>query len=204
MARLLYDDLATWCSDLKKITIAIAPSAYDLVPPATIPVQGRATWIEEAATDLLENYMFLCNGVDELGKTRNFAHPGLREVTILFLYTGSYRIARRQPDIFKKEIPLTCLALVCTAVFSSMLFNCIFDGLGKNGNGKSFPKFTAKEYKPIYKTMLDLLQTVMEDPYHGPRLVQQLRAWAEAGWEESCKLDGIDPSKRRHLRIQLD
>ncbi|KAG2146608.1 uncharacterized protein EDB93DRAFT_1250891 [Suillus bovinus] len=38
MARLLYDDLATWCSDLKKIAIAITPSVYNLVPPATIPI----------------------------------------------------------------------------------------------------------------------------------------------------------------------
>ncbi|KAG1831534.1 hypothetical protein EV424DRAFT_1342900 [Suillus variegatus] len=63
----------------------------------------------------------------------------------------------------------------------SHLFNCIFNGLVKNKNGKSFPKFTAKKYKLIYKTMLELLQTVMEDPYYSPRLVQQLYAWAEAG-----------------------
>ncbi|KAG2094409.1 uncharacterized protein F5147DRAFT_779012 [Suillus discolor] len=198
MARLLYDDLATWCSDLKKIAIAITPSAYNLVPPATIPVQERTAWVENATTDLLDDSMFLCDGVDEFGKTKNFAHPGLHEGAILFLYTGSYHIARRRPDIFQKEIPLTCLALICT------MFNCVFDGLVKNGNGKSFPKFTAKEYEPIYKAMLKLLQDVMDDPYHGPRLAQQLRAWAEAGWTESCKLDGIDPSKRRHLCIQLD
>ncbi|KAG2754116.1 hypothetical protein P692DRAFT_20721326, partial [Suillus brevipes Sb2] len=163
-------------SDLKKIAIAITPPAYNLVPPATIPVQERAAWVENTATDLLDDSMFLHDGVDEFGKTKNFAHPGLCEAAILFLYTGSYRIARRRPDIFRKEIPLTCLALICT------MFNCVFDGLVKNGNGKSFPKFTAKEYEPIYKAMLKLLQDVMDDPYHGPRLVQQLRAWAEAGW----------------------
>ncbi|KAG2056651.1 hypothetical protein BDR06DRAFT_1005945 [Suillus hirtellus] len=198
MARLLYDDLAMWHSDLKKIAIAITPSAYNLVPPATIPIQERAAWVENAATDLLDDSMFLCDGVDEFGKTKNFAHPGLREGAILFLYTGSYCIARRRPDIFRKEIPSTCLALICTT------FNCVFDGLVKNGNRKSFLKFTAKEYEPIYKAMLKLLQDVMDDPYHGPRLAQQLRAWAEAGWTESCKLNGVDPSKRHHLCIQLD
>ncbi|KAG0703854.1 hypothetical protein DFH29DRAFT_998102 [Suillus ampliporus] len=198
MSRLLYDDLATWRSDLKKIAIAITPSVYSLVPPATIPIQERAGWVQNAATDWLDDSLFLRDGVDELGKTRNFAHPGLHEATILFLYTGSYCIARRRPEIFWKEIPLTCFALVCTS------FNCVFDGLVKNGNGKYFPNFTAKEYKPIYLTMLKLLHDVMEDPYHGPRLVLQLHAWAEAGWAESCKLNGIDPSKRHHLRVQLD
>ncbi|KAG2059586.1 hypothetical protein BDR06DRAFT_967638 [Suillus hirtellus] len=77
---LLYDDLATWHSDLKKITIIIAPSAYDLVPSATIPIQDCATWIKEATIDLLENSMFLHNGVNKLRKTRNFAHPGLHKV----------------------------------------------------------------------------------------------------------------------------
>ncbi|KAG1893127.1 uncharacterized protein F5891DRAFT_1196859 [Suillus fuscotomentosus] len=176
---LLYDDLATWHSDLKKIAIAITPSAYNLVPPATIPIQERTAWVENAATDLLDDLMFLCDGVDEFGKTKNFAHPGLHEGAILFLYTGSY-------------------PLICT------MFNCVFNGLVKNGNGKSFLKFTAKEYELIYKAMLKLLQDVMDDPYHGPKLAQQLRAWAEAGWTESCKLDGVDPSKRRHLCIQLD
>ncbi|KAG2157191.1 hypothetical protein DEU56DRAFT_905855 [Suillus clintonianus] len=198
MSRLLYDDSATWCSDLKKITIAITPSVYSLVPPATIPVQERAAWVQNAAMDWLDDSLFLHDGVDKLGKTRNFAHPGLHEATILFLHTGSYCIARRRPEIFRKEIPLTCFTLVCTT------FNCVFNGLIKNGNGKSFLNFTAKKYKPIYLTMLQLLCEVMEDPYHGPRLVLQLHARAEAGWAKSCKLDGIDPSKCCHLRIQLD
>ncbi|KAG1815127.1 uncharacterized protein BJ212DRAFT_1300303 [Suillus subaureus] len=166
MVRLLYDDLAMWCSDLKKVAIAIIPSTYNLVPPATIPVQEHAAWVQNTTTGFLDGSMFLHDGVDELGKTKNFAHPGLHEATILFLYTGSYCIAHRRPDIFQKEIPLTCLALVCTT------FNCVFDGLIKNRNSKSFLKFTAKEYEPIYKAMLKLLNDVMDNPYHGPRLIR--------------------------------
>ncbi|KAG2149236.1 hypothetical protein DEU56DRAFT_908935 [Suillus clintonianus] len=157
MSRLLYDDLATWCSDIKKIAIAITPSVYSLVPPATIPVQEHTAWVQNAAIDWLDDSLFLHDGVDELGKTRNFAHPGLHEATILFLYTRSYHIA----------------------------FNCVLNGLIKNGNGKSFLNFMAKEFKPIYLTMLQLLCEVMEDPYHGPRLVLQLYAWAKAGWAKS-------------------
>ncbi|KAG1898434.1 uncharacterized protein F5891DRAFT_1279433 [Suillus fuscotomentosus] len=181
MARLLYDDLATWRSDLKKIVIS-----------------KRAAWVEVAATELLADGRFLRHGVDELGKTKNFAHPALLQAIILFYYTGSYRIAHRRPAIFRKEVPLKCLALVCTA------FHCVFQGLKKNDNGKSYSKFTSKEYESIYHSMLELLDAVMKDPYHGPKLVQQLREWAKIGWAETSKLDGIDTSKHRHLHVQLD
>ncbi|KAG2125089.1 hypothetical protein DEU56DRAFT_759427 [Suillus clintonianus] len=198
MARLLYDDLATWRSDLKKITISIAPSAYGLSPPDNIPIQEHAAWIQAATTELLKDGGFLRYGVDELGKTRNFAHPAFFQAIILFFYTGSYRIAHRRPAIFRKEVPLTCLALVCT------VFNCVFQGLEKNGHGKSYSKFTSKEYESIYIWLLGLLNDVMKDPYHGPKLVRQLREWAKIGWAEASKLDGIDTSKHRHLRVQLD
>jgi hypothetical protein len=90
---------------------------YGLTPPQDVPPQARAGWVQDAAKKLLEGSLFLRYGVDELKKTRNFAHPALREAIIRFLYTGSYRIAVKRPDIFQRQIPLTCLALVCTAVF---------------------------------------------------------------------------------------
>ncbi|KAG1722883.1 uncharacterized protein EDB91DRAFT_1255869 [Suillus paluster] len=49
-------------------------------------------------------------------------------------------------------------------------------GLAKNGNGKSSPKFTAKEYRPTYASALKSLQNIMEHPYHGPKLVEQLQS----------------------------
>ncbi|KAG1877402.1 hypothetical protein F4604DRAFT_1680078 [Suillus subluteus] len=52
---LLYDDLATWHSDLKKSVIAIVPSAYGLVPPADIPIQEHTAWVEDAAAKLLDD-----------------------------------------------------------------------------------------------------------------------------------------------------
>ncbi|KAG2740714.1 hypothetical protein P692DRAFT_20753860 [Suillus brevipes Sb2] len=176
MAKLLYEDLSTWRSDLKKIATSLVPSLYDIIPPSSVPAQERAAWVEEAATDLLKDSTFLRYGVDELGKTQNAAHPALREVVIAFFYTGSYRVACRRPDIFQKQLPLECLALVCTAV------NCVLDGLAKNGHGKSIPKFTSKEYGTLYGSMFKLLHQLNDDPYHGPKLERQLCSWAEAGW----------------------
>ncbi|KAG2096727.1 uncharacterized protein F5147DRAFT_778236 [Suillus discolor] len=198
MARLLYDDLATWRSELKKIVIAIAPSAYGLVPPADIPIQEHAAWVEAAAADLLDDGKFLRYGLDNLGKTRNFAHPAFFEAIILFMYTRTYCIARRQPDIFRKQVPLKCLALICTA------FHCILQGLAKHGNGKLYPKFTAKEYKTVYMAMLGLLKNIKNNPYHGPKLMHQLHEWAQVGWVEASKHDSINTSKHHNLRVQLD
>ncbi|KAG1883164.1 hypothetical protein F4604DRAFT_1921071 [Suillus subluteus] len=39
MAQLLYNDLATWRSDLKKSAISIAPVQYSLIPPPSVPAQ---------------------------------------------------------------------------------------------------------------------------------------------------------------------
>jgi len=58
------------------------------------------------------------------GKTRNFAHPALREVIITFFYTGMYRVAGKRPDVFKKQLPLTFLALVGAAVYFCHLRTC--------------------------------------------------------------------------------
>ncbi|KAG2153069.1 uncharacterized protein EDB93DRAFT_1102816 [Suillus bovinus] len=173
MAKLLYEDLSTWHSDLKKIVASIVPSMYDLIPPSHVPPQQHAAWVEEAATKLLKDSIFLHNGVDDQGKTENASHPVLREAAISFFYTGSYRVARRRPEVFQKSLPLECLALV----------NCVLDGFSKNSSGKSFPKFSAKEYSSLYTAMLVKLETIMDDPYHRPKLARQLRSWAAAGWQ---------------------
>ncbi|KAG2109534.1 hypothetical protein DEU56DRAFT_920304 [Suillus clintonianus] len=198
MAKLLFEDLSTWRSDLKKLAVTIAPSMYNLIPPPEVAAPDRAAWVQNAATVLLEDSLFLRNGMDDLGKTNNAAHPTLREAAISFLYTGSYRVAHRRPEIFKKAIPLNSLALICTA------YHCVLDGLSKNGNGKLFPKFSAKEYGSIYNSIIVLLDEVNRDPYHGPKLRRQLRHWAAEGWAESCKLDGRDTTKHNHLRVVLD
>jgi hypothetical protein len=61
-------------------------------------------------------------------------------------------------------------------------FHCVLDGLGKNGNGKCYPNFSSKEYSPIYRKMLQMIKDILKDEYHGPKLLAQLREWAEAGW----------------------
>ncbi|KAG0705571.1 hypothetical protein DFH29DRAFT_872920 [Suillus ampliporus] len=95
MAMLLYDDLATWCSDLKKSINILVPTMYNLVPPLNMPLQECTAWVECCTAELLDLAVFLHNGVDE--------H-----------------------------------------------YHCILDGLTKDGSRNSCPKFTAKNYSPIY------------------------------------------------------
>ncbi|KAG2356944.1 hypothetical protein BDR07DRAFT_1491256 [Suillus spraguei] len=83
-------------------------------------------------------------------------------------------------------------------------FHCVLQGLAKHGNGKLYPKFTAKEYESVYMAMLGLLKAVKNDPYHGPRLMQQLGEWARTGWVEASKLDTVDILRHHHLWVQLD
>ncbi|KAG2079491.1 uncharacterized protein F5147DRAFT_819305 [Suillus discolor] len=198
MTRLLYDDLSTWRYDLKKTAISIAPVSYSLIPPLSVPVQERAAWVEHAAAELIKEAFFLRFGVDDQGRTRNFARPALREAVIIFFYTGPYQIAQKMPETFSKELPLSCLALVAAA------FNCVFDGLVKNGHGKSYPNFSTKDYGPVYCRMLKLLKHILEDAYHGPRLSAQLREWAAAGWAAAMNLEGVVEARHDHLQILLD
>ncbi|KAG1834305.1 hypothetical protein DFJ58DRAFT_847627 [Suillus subalutaceus] len=169
----LYDDLSTWRSDLKKTAISIATTIIFAHSPAF-------------AAGLIKESLFLRFGVDEMGKTRNFAHPALREVAIAFFYTGPYRITQRMPEIFRMELPLSCLALVAA------VFNCVLDGLAKNGHGKSYPNFSSKDYSPIYNRMLVFLKDILGDAYHGPRLAAALN------------LEGVVEAKHDHLQILLD
>ncbi|KAG1817266.1 uncharacterized protein BJ212DRAFT_1480496 [Suillus subaureus] len=164
MAKLLYEDLSTWHSNLKKIAISIMPSMYNLIPPAEVPPQACTAWVENAASELLDKSFFLHDSVDDLGKTNNTAHPALKAAAVAFFYTGSYRITHRRPNVFKEELPLESLALVCA------VYNCIFDRLIKNGSGKYFPKFTAKDYSSVYFSMVAKLKNIMKHKYHGPKL----------------------------------
>ncbi|KAG1906230.1 uncharacterized protein F5891DRAFT_556510 [Suillus fuscotomentosus] len=199
MTRLLYDNLSTWRSDLKKTAISIAPLSYSLFPPSSVPPQQRATWIESAAGDLLKGGSFLRFGTDENGRMRNLAHPALRDTCVAFFYMRPYWVARRQPDHFCMQLPISCLALVATA------FHCVFDGLEKNGTGKCYPNFSSKDYSPVYRKMLQIIKDTLKDEYHGPRLLAQLREWAEVGWAENIKLDGSAAEARHdHLQVILD
>ena len=131
-----------WCSELKKVTIALAPAAFNLIPPHSTPSQEWVAWVENTTSNLLDQSVFLRNGFDDnvcpfftsalyyflfiQGKMNNFAHLALKDAIIDFFYTGSYHIAEKWPNIFWSSVPLMCLALVGAAVYLLFLdFNLV-------------------------------------------------------------------------------
>jgi len=61
----LYEDLSTWCSELKKTAVSSTPLFYRLEPPPGVECHDRVAFIQEAAATLLNQSMFLRDGVDE-------------------------------------------------------------------------------------------------------------------------------------------
>jgi hypothetical protein len=55
-----------WRSELKTATFAVAPVAYNLIPPQDLAPRERAQWVQNSATRLLTDSLFLRDGFDEL------------------------------------------------------------------------------------------------------------------------------------------
>ncbi|KAI6146870.1 hypothetical protein BKA82DRAFT_155420, partial [Pisolithus tinctorius] len=86
----LLGDISTWRSELKLVMLATTPSVFNLIPPSDVAPWFCVQWIETAAAKLLDNSLFLRDSFNKNGKTRNFAHPALKEAVIQFYYTGTY------------------------------------------------------------------------------------------------------------------
>ncbi|KAG1845159.1 hypothetical protein F4604DRAFT_1937168 [Suillus subluteus] len=109
-------------ADMAKLKTAIstAPSMYNLTPPPEILPQACTAWIENTATQLLHESLFLHNGLDDLGRTNNAAHPALCAAAITFFYTGSYHIAHSLQETrhLQREVTLALFG------FDIALFEC--------------------------------------------------------------------------------
>ncbi|KAF8431752.1 hypothetical protein L210DRAFT_3507708 [Boletus edulis BED1] len=195
----LLGDMSTWRSELKTVAFAVCPVAYNLIPPQEIPPREKVQWVQNSAAQLLADSFFLRGGFDQQGKTNNFAHPALMEVAIRFFYTGSYRIADKRPDQFRKAIPLACIALAGAAI------NCVLDGFAKNGavTLKTIPQFSGKEYRSTFLTMSKMLNEILRHPYHGRKLRKQVGKWGEEGWAVLYQVD-TDVERDNHLHLVLD
>ena len=55
----LYEDMSTWCSELKKMAISIVPSLYKLEPAPGVKCRDQLMFVRDAATALLQQLLFL-------------------------------------------------------------------------------------------------------------------------------------------------
>ncbi|KAI6015337.1 hypothetical protein F5J12DRAFT_970389 [Pisolithus orientalis] len=169
------------------------PSVFNLIPPSDVAPWVHVQWIETTAPKLLDNLLFLQDGFDENGKTRNFAHPTLKEAVIQFYYTGTYQIMDKHPESFNNSVPLSCLALITAT------FHCVLDRFVKNSTGKMMPQFSSKAYNSIFHGMMKVLNDILHNPYHGARLHNQLSQWVKEGW---AALQEVDSNVERYQHIQ--
>jgi hypothetical protein len=97
------------------------------------------------------------------------------------------------PDDFKDAIPEKALALVMACVSDSFslffmmclilsfkIYNCL-DEYMIDGT-QNLVKFEGSEYSTIYDSMLDLIESIKGDPYHGNKWEENRRRWARKGW----------------------
>ena len=61
-------------------------------------------------------------------------------------------------------------------------YNCALDGFAKNSSSKLMPHFSAKGYTSIFRGLLVIIDKVLQHPYHGDRLRDQLALWGREGW----------------------
>jgi WD40 repeat protein len=125
------------------------------------------------------------------GKTNNISHPCIAEFIIQFYYRGDNALAKFFPDDFKDAVPDHAVALVLTCVkylqISSVFYakkcdvqiqNCLEEW---EFGYKQGIKFSGDDYKSVQNAMLDLIDEVKGNSYHGAKYEANRRKWARVG-----------------------
>ncbi|KAH7920651.1 hypothetical protein BV22DRAFT_1050184 [Leucogyrophana mollusca] len=173
MVRLIYDDLGTFRSELKKFIGGVVKNAYPLSPPQLLPSrEAHVAFVKKAAKRWLKKGAYLRGEPDEQGRSTNFAANAIREGCTFFYRNGRHSL-KRAPEL-ASSVPHYGLVLVCLAV------KCTLRGYAEHGYDK-IPDFSVDIYSPEAKNMKTLLDSVLADEYHGPKLEKQLRDWAAYG-----------------------
>lgn len=115
------------------------------------------------------------------GRTENFGHPAIADLCHRFYYNDKPTcLGKLFPQDFK-VLPRNCLALVLTCVrifllqnyvnllINLQIINCLEEWQSGMFVGIAF---TGKEYQEVYERMLELIEKVEDDPYHGPKLAR--------------------------------
>ncbi|KAH7920594.1 hypothetical protein BV22DRAFT_1050243, partial [Leucogyrophana mollusca] len=172
MAILLYEDIGTFRSEIKKVARATVKAKCRLFPAGVTDREACATGVREAVQDLLDEGSYLHGGVDEQGRSDNFASDILREVTINAFYEGKSALAMLFPKMFRKEAPRGAVALSGT-----ILKNAIDE---YEDGAYSEKKLSKDVYSNVYDTIISLMDDLDEDPYHSAKCRRLRQAWATA------------------------
>ncbi|KAJ3781448.1 hypothetical protein GGU10DRAFT_390621 [Lentinula aff. detonsa] len=206
---LLYRDTSNIRSTMKKKARPVVQMMYKLTLTDEQMESGhnsrdKADIIIGKVEDLLSHENFLRDGFDELGKTNNIAHPGLREtvLSLFFKEQGSLTpVAQLFPESFSNSIPQVALALTMAVVR-----NCIEEY--EMGIRRVNKALTTEACFPVYQCMLAAIDAVNKNAYHQRKLQQTTKEWARAGRRLLCPLPGnqldVEIARRAQAAVSLD
>ncbi|KAH0831087.1 hypothetical protein J3R83DRAFT_13648 [Lanmaoa asiatica] len=192
MATLLYDDVGSFRSVIKKATQEAVPVGYALfAPPSVISREVRTAIVKDKAKQLLEHSAYLQGELNENGKTLHFGHPILKQICLSIFYASSRKSLRIFPE-FHQSVPLKALAFVAAIVSNPLLppanpyyalqvrsVLTVYRNDGKDTN----PAMNVKDLETAYNKFFQSLQATKKHRSKGPRLGDMLANWAFEGMD---------------------
>ncbi|KAI6023201.1 hypothetical protein BKA83DRAFT_4493337 [Pisolithus microcarpus] len=161
MAMILFNNMQTFCSEIKKVAMCIVPFEYGLYPPETIDDNAKQIdFVKKKATQLLEILQ---------GRTSNFAHSALKKTCLAIYYCTSSKSLHRFAE-FQESVPVKALTLI-----RSILTTFKKHRVAKNET------LCGDEIEDACNNITHLIDQVWYDDYHGSKLDKMLREWAKAG-----------------------
>ncbi|KAG2119476.1 uncharacterized protein F5147DRAFT_766966 [Suillus discolor] len=177
MSRVLCDDLFTFRTELKKVIIPIAKSAYDIFPKGTVTrKEDIQKHIITAATKLLKTGGYLRIPDSSNGKWKNFVSQVLMDGCLAFYYSNSKK-ALKNTDKFHRTIPPNALILVAAVM------KVVISGFSETGTDK-VPDLSADRCRNDFNLLQKSLDKLMDIPERRDELEDMLAQWAGIGMGE--------------------
>ncbi|KAI6018691.1 hypothetical protein BKA83DRAFT_4496178 [Pisolithus microcarpus] len=174
MCRLLFNDILTFRSNLKKVAIKSLRADYDLYPPTTAKTEEqRIAVVKKKANDLLNTARYLRGEPDGQGRASNFAHRALKNICLAFYYSNSSKCLHQFME-FQEYVPYRVLALVAAMV------HALLSSFRKHGIDNS-AQVNSQDVDEAYMVLNETILDVLDHPHHGPKLNAMLTDWAQSG-----------------------
>ncbi|KAF9037980.1 hypothetical protein BJ165DRAFT_1407920 [Panaeolus papilionaceus] len=165
---LIFKECATFRGKMKEICRNLVAKEKFYGKHFELPDEGEEGYIDGAHSQAEAHSV-----IAKQGKKSNFAHPCIRALVLEFFYKKKDSLARQFPDHFDEAVPIQALALAAICIY-----NCIDEY--SQGMFIAIP-FEGTLYADTYDNIITVLGVVKEDKYHGKKLENMLKSWAEAG-----------------------
>ncbi|KAG2054213.1 hypothetical protein BDR06DRAFT_1007888 [Suillus hirtellus] len=174
MSRVLCNDLFTFHTELKKVIIPIAKSAYNIFPKGTVTCkEDIQKHVITAATKLLKTGGYLRVPDSSNGKWKNFVLQALMDGCLAFYYSNSKKVLKNT-DEFHRTIPPNALILVAAVMKG------VISGFSETGTDK-VPDLSAEKCRTDFNSLQKSLDKLMDIPERRDELEDMLALWAGIG-----------------------